>query len=69
MNKVLAHARIKVEIELEASSWGSDCSLQQIYDQAGREALDKLERLFQKERITVFKNSAKVTAVLIPEDK
>lgn len=47
--KPLASARVKLEVEVTVgSAWGEDCSIKQVYDQAAREAIGKLEHACQK---------------------
>jgi hypothetical protein len=43
--KVSASARVQVTVEFTAVSWGSDCSVQQVFDQAGREIVSKVHSL------------------------
>lgn len=43
MKKVRAVARIQLVVEVEAGVWGGDCPISQVYDQAAREAKEKIE--------------------------
>jgi hypothetical protein len=48
--RTTASARVEVVIELPASgSWGTDCSIDQIYRQAGSETLNKLRQVIRAE--------------------
>jgi hypothetical protein len=49
MSKMAAAvARVRVVVEVPASSWGSDCSVQQVFDQASREASARIAKLIQE---------------------
>ena len=37
-NNIVASARVRITVEVPTSNWGKDCSVEQIMDQAGREA-------------------------------
>lgn len=43
-------ARAQVTIEIERGTWGHDCTVAQVYDQAGREAINELNRLVSEAR-------------------
>lgn len=43
-------ARVQFTVEYRCGAWGPDCQLQQVYEQAGREAVDKMERLLNNAR-------------------
>ena len=62
-NSSNATARIQITVELSASAWRSDCTVQQIYEQAGREAVNKLGSLLQGEARII--GDPKVIAVLV----
>ena len=47
------HALVQVTVEVPAGSWGTGCELSQVYKQASDEAMGKLRRLFEKERIRI----------------
>jgi hypothetical protein len=64
-DQTTARARVQLTIELDAgSTWGNDCTVNQIYDQAGRESVNHVERIFHeaKENIVIV-GKPKVTAV------
>jgi len=68
-----AYARVKLVIEVPAgSSWGPECSLDQIYKQAGGETLNKVRNMFDKEygvgRVR-FTEQPEVTAISVVEQK
>lgn len=44
-------ARVQFTIEYRCGAWGSDCVLKQVYEQAGREATDKIERVLNNARL------------------
>lgn len=46
--KVQASARVQVTIEVEASLWGGDCSIDQLYKQAGESAIGAIRNACQK---------------------
>lgn len=46
-------ALVQVTVEVPAGSWGTGCELSQVYRQASEEAVGKLRRLFEKERIRI----------------
>lgn len=46
-------ALVQVTVEVPAGSWGTGCELSQVYKQASEEAVGKLRRLFEKERIRI----------------
>lgn len=48
--ELFATARVSLTVEVDAASWQVSSSAEQIFDAAGREAKNKLEILFQKER-------------------
>lgn len=39
---VIATARVRLVVDVECGSWGNDCTLQQVEEQAGREARTRL---------------------------
>ena len=39
---VTASARVQVTVEVEASSWGGDCSIDQLYRQAGEDGKNRV---------------------------
>ena len=47
------NALVQVTVEVPAGSWGTGCELSQVYKQASEEAVGKLRRLFEKERIRI----------------
>lgn len=50
-----ARAKVQLTLELDAGScWGADTSLSQIYDQAERETLNKVERIFGEAGVRVY---------------
>lgn len=46
-------ALVQVTVEVPVGSWGTGCELSQVYKQASEEAVGKLRRLFEKERIRI----------------
>ena len=49
-----AHVAVVVEFDLP-SSWGSDCTCEQILDQASEEAVNHLRRIFKDQAIMIGK--------------
>lgn len=50
MAEIFATARVTLTVEIDAASWDVKSSAEQIFNAAGREAKQRLEQLFQKER-------------------
>lgn len=42
--KVMARARVRILLEVDASSWGSDCQLDQVFAQAADSAVGQVRR-------------------------
>jgi len=53
--KVQAKARVQATIEVEASAWGGDCSISQLYKQAGESAINQIKHACQlsKQKFTI----------------
>ena len=63
-----ATARVQVTVEIVAGTWGNDCSLEQVYKQAGEDACNKLTRaLNPKDSAPIGRivGTPKVLAVLV----
>ena len=43
-----AIARVQVTVEIPCSSWGADCTVEQVLKQAGEEAVGRLRRAFDR---------------------
>lgn len=71
VKKSVAIARVQVTLELDAgSSWGNDCTVQQIYDQAGRESINNLEQILLKAGVRVhIVGEPKVVAVMTERER
>lgn len=56
MTKILATAKVNVTIQVEASAWGGDCSIAQLYRQAGESAVGAIRNACQKsnQRFTII---------------
>lgn len=56
MNKILATAKVNVTIRVEASAWGGDCSVSQLYKQAGESAINQIQHACQlsKQKFTII---------------
>ena len=62
--KSTATARVQITIELSAASnWGAECSLSQIYDQAGTETVAKVRNHLREIGARII-GEPKVVAVL-----
>lgn len=61
--ELFATARVTLTVEVDAASWQIGCSAEQIFDAAGREAKNKLDILFQKERGVRVVGQPEVTLV------
>ncbi|WP_027533841.1 hypothetical protein [Bradyrhizobium sp. WSM3983] len=48
--ELFATARVSLTVEVDAACWDVGSSAEQIFNAAGREAKNKLDILFQKER-------------------
>jgi hypothetical protein len=71
MSTFSATARVQVTVEVDAgSAWGPDCTVAQVRDQAGREALQRIKNLFTegKTRFCII-GEPKVITVLHGETK
>lgn len=55
-------AKVQVTLEVPVGSWGPECGLDQVYRQASEEALGKLRRITQLDRIRIV-GVTKITAV------
>lgn len=64
---VRAQATVRIEIELTASAWGSECQINQIYAQAAREAVERVQQRFQRDSDLRIVGTPKVTAIICPE--
>lgn len=42
--KSQATAKIQVTVQVQAGTWGSNCDLEQVYQQAGREGVEKIRK-------------------------
>jgi len=48
--KLFATARVSLTVEVDAANWEVGSSAEQIFNAAGREAQNRLELMFHKER-------------------
>jgi hypothetical protein len=62
-DKLFATARVHITVEVDAARWEIGSSAEQIFTAAGREAVNKLERLLQSERGIRVIGKPKVTLV------
>ena len=46
-NKIQGAARVQVTLEVALGQWGGECSIGQLHDQAGKEAVEKLTYAIQ----------------------
>lgn len=70
MSTFSATAKVQVTLEIDAgSSWGKDCTVAQVMDQASRESLQRLTATLQaaKTRVRIV-GEPKVIAVLHSQD-
>lgn len=64
MNNPTCRARVQVTLEIDAgSAWGGDCALQQVYDQAGREVIQRLHNALRPTEVRII-GEPKVTTVI-----
>jgi hypothetical protein len=64
--KAGATARVQVTVEVDAgSSWGGDCTVEQIHKQAGEQAISLIHRHLNKERGFQIVGQPHVLAVLV----
>lgn len=69
MTKLFTTAQIQVTVSVPASgSWGDQCTVEQIYRQAGEETVNKLQRAI-KEIGSKVVGEPKVTSISNVEDK
>jgi len=70
---IIGNARVQVVIEIPCTggSWGEECSIGQLVNQAKRDALEQLQLLFQKgnNHHMVIVGEPKVIGVLTEEKK
>lgn len=74
--EVQARARVLLTLEVDLSGrWGSDCTVGQVHDQAGREAVDKVFRLVKGGTVDTDRRKEirlvgdpKVTAILVDQE-
>jgi hypothetical protein len=60
----IARAKVTLTVEIEVgSTWGDDCSLSQVYDQAARETIQAVKNIFQR-RVTII-GEPTVDAVMV----
>ena len=45
--KINATAKIQITLEVDASAWGEDCSIGQLFDQAKEDGLSQIYQLIQ----------------------
>lgn len=64
---VICTARVQVTIEITRGTWGLDCDLAQVYDQAGREAVEEVYRALGLLR--EFKRGDLRSAVVVGDPK
>ena len=49
-----AYARVRVVLEFKVGVWGSDCRVDQVFDQAANMAIGKIRNAFPKENPSEF---------------
>jgi hypothetical protein len=71
MSTFSATAKIQVTVEVDAgSSWGPDCTVAQVRDQAGRESLLRLKNILSQSKTDIrIVGEPKVIAVMHGETK
>lgn len=67
---ITAKARVQIVVEVDASSWGEDCSILQLYKQAGEAARDTLINSLKPELIGKIRiiGEPKIIGVLTERD-
>ena len=66
---VYTTAKVRVTVEVDAGPWGQDCTAQQVFDQASREAPQKVMNTLSKLGSGVrLVGKPKVTMVLVREN-
>ena len=71
MKKIKAKAKVLLTLEVDISGWGEDCSIGQLYDQAGSDAISKVKRILEiaQERNSVrLVGEPKVTGVITEQE-
>jgi hypothetical protein len=53
MKRIEARARVIVTVELSVGMWGTDCTVAQVFNQAGKEALMRVERILRESRESI----------------
>lgn len=67
-----AYARVTMTVEMDLTQpWGGESTLQEVYKRAAREAVDRLNRLRDKEGDTVFRvlGEVHVKAIIVEEHR
>ena len=48
MKRITGMARVQITVEVETSSWGEDCCIKQLYEQAAESGLANVTEVFAK---------------------
>ena len=63
MTKTTTVARVKVVLEVCVGTWGNGCALEQVYKQAGHDAVSAVARCIQGERDMRIVSTPEIEAV------
>ena len=61
---VKATAKVKVTLEVSGGSWGRECSLDQVFEQASKEALITVNRVIGNSHIIRIVGEPEVTGII-----
>ena len=63
MKRLQATARVRIVIEVDAGAWGDDCTVQQINEQAGRDAVLRIQSAMRNQALRII-GEPHVTAIM-----
>lgn len=66
--KIIAHARVKIEVEIAVSdSWGADCPISQVHQQAAESAMGVIRHMCEqtKEHRVRICGEPSISAVIV----
>lgn len=65
--KIQAKARVQVTVEVDASLWGDDCTIGQLYKQAARDGIEAVRRACQTSPSVRILGEPKVIGIITEE--
>lgn len=52
--RITAKAKVQITVEVEASAWGGDCPISQLYKQAGDSGIEQLRSLLRGSSVKII---------------